>query len=199
MKKTTLKKQQVKTAIISLKDAYNKGRHTKRAKKSIFLIKKYINRHLKTDIKNIKIGMELNEFIWKHGIKNPPRVIKIQIYKKDKLILVNLTNIDIIGDEKKREEKIKLKKEEQKKEAMKEEEKIKAEEELKKEEKEPQEQKKKITEKYQEEKIPLPLAKAEVKKSPADMKKQEAKKVPEKEKNIVEEKENSKNKKTVAK
>ncbi|RLG13877.1 MAG: hypothetical protein DRN66_03335 [Candidatus Nanohalarchaeota archaeon] len=165
MEKTDSKKQQIRTATIPLKDAYNKGRYTKRAKKSIFIIKKYISRHAKTDVKNIKIGVQLNEFIWKHGIKNPPRSIKIQIYKKDKFTLVNLTNIDIVGKEKERDEKQKLKKEEQKKESQKEEEKIKAGEELKKEEAVP-EKKEETAEKSSKEKTPNSAAKAEVKKSP---------------------------------
>ena len=121
-------KQQIKTAIVPLKDAYNKGKYTIRAKKSIALIRKYASRHAKADVKNIKIGVELNEFIWKHGIKNPPRTIKIQMYKKEKVVIANLTNIDIEGQVKQREDKTKLKKEEQKKEAQKQEEEQKKEE-----------------------------------------------------------------------
>ncbi|OYT35277.1 MAG: hypothetical protein B6U87_00505 [Candidatus Aenigmarchaeota archaeon ex4484_52] len=84
-----------KTITIPLKDVYNKSSYTKRAKKCIFLVKKFLKKHTKTNEKNIKIGVQLNEFIWKNGMKNTPRKIDINISKKDKFLIANLPGIAI--------------------------------------------------------------------------------------------------------
>ena len=103
------KKQPMKIATIPLKEVFNKGKYTLRAKKSIFVIKKYVSRHTKTDLKNIRIGMELNEVLWEKGIKNPPRMVKVQFFKKDKIMTVNITGIDMESRDKQKEEKMKEK------------------------------------------------------------------------------------------
>ena len=59
----------------------------RRAKKAIRTLKEFLVKHMKPskDEKgrlNLKIGMYLNEFMWKHGMKNPPHHIKI-VAKKD--------------------------------------------------------------------------------------------------------------------
>ena len=53
----------------------------KRANKAISIIKKYICKHMKTDIEKIKIDKTINEKIWEHGIEKPPSKIKIRAAK----------------------------------------------------------------------------------------------------------------------
>ncbi len=124
------KKQPMKIATIPLKEVFNKGKYTIRAKKSIFVIKKYVSRHTKTDLKNVRIGMELNELLWEKGIKNPPRMVKVQFFKKDKIMTVNIIGIDMESREKQKEEKMKEKKQAK----LKEQEKLKENEKLAEEE-----------------------------------------------------------------
>ena len=43
-----------------------------------------MQRHLKVTLEeNVWIDPEVNEYIWKNGIENPPRKIKLQITRHD--------------------------------------------------------------------------------------------------------------------
>lgn len=52
-----------------------------RAKKAIKSIKKYLNKHLKTDV---QIGPALNEKIWENGPRNPPTKVEVVIHEQKK-------------------------------------------------------------------------------------------------------------------
>ena len=61
----------------------------KRSKKAVTTLKEFLVKHMKpgTDAKGklmLKIGKHLNDFIWKHGIKNPPHHVKVVAKKDDK-------------------------------------------------------------------------------------------------------------------
>jgi non-homologous end joining protein Ku len=43
----------------------------------------FIVRHMKVKDEKIRIGQHLNELIWKHGIKNPPPRVTINVKKAD--------------------------------------------------------------------------------------------------------------------
>ena len=58
-----------------------KPKHT-RAKVAIRAIKDYLKKHMKSD--NINLGKELNENVWKNGMKNPPHHIKVDTIKDSK-------------------------------------------------------------------------------------------------------------------
>jgi large subunit ribosomal protein L31e len=49
----------------------NKTAPYKRTPRAIKLLKEFILKHTKAD--NVIINEELNEFMWKRGIRNPPR------------------------------------------------------------------------------------------------------------------------------
>lgn len=54
----------------------------KRAKKSVIGVRNFLTRHMKSE--DIRLGKALNEAIWVHGMKNPPRKIKVNVTKDDK-------------------------------------------------------------------------------------------------------------------
>jgi large subunit ribosomal protein L31e len=51
----------------------------KRASKAVRILKRFIERHLKTD--NVVILPEVNEKIWERGIEKPPRKIRVKASK----------------------------------------------------------------------------------------------------------------------
>jgi len=102
---------------VPLRKEFMKAPKYKRAKKAVNAIKKFLNRHMKSD--NIKLGKNLNLEIWKHGIKNPPHHVRINAIKGDD----GVVKAELEGFEYKemtKEEKEKSEKERKKKEAPKE-------------------------------------------------------------------------------
>ena len=70
-----------RTYIIPLRREWRKSPRYRRAKKAVTAVKVFLIKHMKSD--DIKIGKYLNELIWKHGIKNPPCRIKVNVQKDD--------------------------------------------------------------------------------------------------------------------
>lgn len=64
-----------KIIILPLRDAWKFPRK-KRAKAAITVLREQLQRHIK---KEIKLDMSVNRAIWKHGIANPPRKIKVNV------------------------------------------------------------------------------------------------------------------------
>ncbi len=60
----------------------------KRSKKAISLIKEFIKKHMK--IEDVRIGKQLNEYVWRNGIKNPPSKVRVVATKEDSYITVEL-------------------------------------------------------------------------------------------------------------
>uniref|UniRef100_A0A7C4S642 Large ribosomal subunit protein eL31 n=1 Tax=Geoglobus ahangari TaxID=113653 RepID=A0A7C4S642_9EURY len=54
-----------------------------RAKKAVKFIRKFLSRHMKTDIKNVKIDASINEKIWERGGQKVPTKIRIRAVKFD--------------------------------------------------------------------------------------------------------------------
>jgi len=52
---------------------------TKRAPKAIKLVKEYVAKHRKADMKDIWIDQDVNEFIWSRGIEHPPNKITLKV------------------------------------------------------------------------------------------------------------------------
>ncbi|MFX0033421.1 MAG: 50S ribosomal protein L31e [Promethearchaeota archaeon] len=68
-----------------------RGPRTKWAKKSVRFLREFMKRHFKPE--SLVISQEVNEFIWKRGIQNPPRKIKVRATKNiDGLVVVYLSN-----------------------------------------------------------------------------------------------------------
>jgi large subunit ribosomal protein L31e len=76
--------------VINLRRAYEVSR-TKRAKYAVGLVRRFVARHLKVEIKSIKIGQRLNEALWMRSIEKPPRRVRVNVEKySDGTVLVEL-------------------------------------------------------------------------------------------------------------
>jgi len=88
----------------------NKAKY-KKAKKAVSTLKEFLKQHLKSD--KILIGKNLNEYLWKDGIKNPPHHVKVTVIKEDD----GTVKAELLGfkyDHKKKEDKEQSAKEEKK-------------------------------------------------------------------------------------
>jgi len=65
--------------IVPLRRGYLAAPNWKRTHKAVAVLRAFIAKHMKSD--NVKIGKFLNDFLWKHGIKNPPHHVKINAVK----------------------------------------------------------------------------------------------------------------------
>lgn len=65
-----------------------------RSKRAINFIKAFIVRHMKVSEEDIKIGKNLNEKVWMHGIKNPPGKVKVKVIKDNDKVTVELEGFE---------------------------------------------------------------------------------------------------------
>ena len=73
----------VSELIVPLRAAWNVPRN-KRASRAVSEIRNQVQRHLKVGIdESVWIDPKVNEHIWKNGIENPPRKVKLQITRHD--------------------------------------------------------------------------------------------------------------------
>ncbi len=140
-----------RTYNVPLRKEWLKAPRYKRAKKAITALRKFLVRHMKSE--NISIGKNLNEEIWKHGMRNPPHHVKINVLKEDD----GKVYAELIGyplkPEAKPEEKKEEKKEEKPKEIEEREKRLEEKrEEIKKEKEEEAKKKEKIIEQLEEKK-----------------------------------------------
>ena len=71
-----------RTYNIPLRSSWLKAPMYRRSKKAVNTIKLFLVKHMKC--KKINLGQKLNEFVWKHGIKNPPARVKVNVRKTKK-------------------------------------------------------------------------------------------------------------------
>src|SRR3972149_3082142 len=72
VKKPVIKEE--RKFLIPLRDAWDSPRH-KRAKRAVGVLKKQLEKHLKTEV---KIDESLNSVLWKRGSRKPPRRVKVK-------------------------------------------------------------------------------------------------------------------------
>jgi large subunit ribosomal protein L31e len=87
---------------VPLRKEYMKAPNWKRTPRAVKAIRDFVKKHAKSD--NIKIGKYLNDFMWKHGMKNPPHHVKIDITKTED----GLVKAELVGAPK--EEPVEIKK-----------------------------------------------------------------------------------------
>ena len=92
-----------RTYTIPLRREWLKSPRYRRAKKAVTAVKQFLTKHMKSE--DIRLGKHLNEELWKHGIKNPPCKIKVNVIKDDK----DVVRAELFG------KKIELEKKEEKK------------------------------------------------------------------------------------
>ena len=69
--------------IVPLRNAWNVPRN-RRASRAVAEIRNQVHRHLRVEIEeSIWIDPAVNEFIWKNGIENPPRKVRLLITRHD--------------------------------------------------------------------------------------------------------------------
>ncbi len=71
-----------RTYNVPLRRTFVRSPKYKRSKRAVTILKEFIAKHMKAA--EIKIGKNLNEFIWKDGIQNPPHHVKVQLVRDDK-------------------------------------------------------------------------------------------------------------------
>lgn len=54
-----------------------------RAKKSMKYVRKFLSKHMKADINDVKLDASINEKIWERGAQKPPARIRIRAVKFD--------------------------------------------------------------------------------------------------------------------
>ncbi|MBI4146617.1 50S ribosomal protein L31e [Candidatus Woesearchaeota archaeon] len=75
-----------RTYVVPLRKEWLKAPRYKRAKRAIGALRSFLVRHMKSE--DLCIGTSINLEIWKHGIKNPPGKIKINVLKDDKGVVM---------------------------------------------------------------------------------------------------------------
>lgn len=70
-----------RTYNVPLRKEYQKVAYWKRTKKAVTAMRQFIIKHMKSE--NVKLGKELNDKLWQHGIRNPPHHVKITVTKND--------------------------------------------------------------------------------------------------------------------
>ncbi|MBN2880652.1 60S ribosomal protein L31 [Candidatus Woesearchaeota archaeon] len=89
---------------VPLRREFLKAPRYKRAKKAVTALKQFMTRHMKSE--NIIISEELNELIWKNGIKNPPHHVKVDVLKDDEgTVFVQLEGKEIKNKKQDKKEK----------------------------------------------------------------------------------------------
>ena len=108
-----------RTYTIPLRKEFLKAPNWKRTPKAVIALKQFLARHMKAT--EIRLGKEVNDLIWKNGIRNPPPKIKVNV-SKNKEGVVTAELFGIVKKEKKSKKMVKESKKEKKTEEPKKEE-----------------------------------------------------------------------------
>ncbi|MBD3304315.1 50S ribosomal protein L31 [Candidatus Woesearchaeota archaeon] len=93
-----------RTYTIPLRKEWLKAPRYRRAKKAATAIKEFLIKHMKSE--DVRLGKHLNEELWKHGIKNPPGKIKVNVQKDEKeVVRAEIFGKEIVAEKKQEEEK----------------------------------------------------------------------------------------------
>ena len=95
-----------RTYTIPLRKEFMKVPRWKKSKKAVTALRQFLVKHMKSE--DVKIGKEVNEYVWNHGIKNPPHHVKVTVTKDDK----GVVKAELFGN--KKVSKKEVKKEEKK-------------------------------------------------------------------------------------
>jgi len=79
MAKKTEEKLLERVYNIPLRKEFRKVPRWKKTKKATTALRQFLQKHMKSD--NVKLSKEINEELWKHGIKNPPHHVKVNVTK----------------------------------------------------------------------------------------------------------------------
>ncbi|MBS3123292.1 50S ribosomal protein L31e [Candidatus Woesearchaeota archaeon] len=88
-----------RTYTIPLRKEFLKVPKWRRTEKALVAVREFLQKHMKSE--DVKIGPSINEYVWKHGIRNPPSRVKVNTSKDDK----GVVKAELFG-EKNKEEKL---------------------------------------------------------------------------------------------
>src|SRR4030042_1961077 len=74
-----LKQGDEKVLIIPLRHKARRSAKNKRMNRSVREIKLFLAKHMGTELSNVSISQQLNEFLWKGGFHNPPSKIRVKV------------------------------------------------------------------------------------------------------------------------
>ena len=94
---------------IPLRKQFLKAPIYKRTKKAKIALREFISKHMKVSLDNVKIGHNLNTFLWSKGKKNPPSKIKVKSMIVEDKAYVELPNCDVNLPQKEIKESLKEK------------------------------------------------------------------------------------------
>src|SRR3989338_2274651 len=104
MAKKTTEKAVERTYNVPLRKEYMKAPRWNRTKKAVTALRQFLARHMKSE--DVRLSKELNEEMWKHGIKNPPHHVKVTVMKDDKgVVRAELFGAEIPASKKKKIQK----------------------------------------------------------------------------------------------
>lgn len=69
--------------------------HWKKGNMAVKVVREYLSKHMKVDADKIKINAPLNETIWEHGIRKPPRKIRVKATRVED----GVVEADVVGSE----------------------------------------------------------------------------------------------------
>lgn len=76
-----------RTYTVPLRSGFNKAPNYKKTKKAVFVLREFLMKHMKCTNKELRLGKNLNQFVWKRGYKHPPHHVKITVIKDDEGIV----------------------------------------------------------------------------------------------------------------
>ncbi|KYK25615.1 hypothetical protein AYK26_05745 [Euryarchaeota archaeon SM23-78] len=77
---------------IPLRKRYVHAAKHKRTPKAVRAVREFLKKHMKTE--QVRLGMHLNEHLWKHGIKNPPHHVKVHAIKEEDVVKAELEGFE---------------------------------------------------------------------------------------------------------
>ena len=91
-----------RTYTIPLRKESQKAPRWKRTRKTVRALREFLQKHMKSE--DIKLSKEINEAMWKHGLRNPPHHLKVTV-KKDEKGVVHAELFGVVKKEKPAEKK----------------------------------------------------------------------------------------------
>ena len=84
---------------VPLRKEFMKVPRWKKTKKAVTALRQFLSKHMKST--DVKLSKDLNEELWKHGIKNPPHHVKVTVTKDEQ----GLVKADLFSEKKTTETK----------------------------------------------------------------------------------------------
>ncbi|MEK6969655.1 MAG: 50S ribosomal protein L31e [Nanoarchaeota archaeon] len=71
-----------RTYNVPLRKEFMKVPRWRKTQKAVSALRQFLIKHMKSE--NVKLSKDLNEQLWKNGIRNPPHHVKINVTKDEK-------------------------------------------------------------------------------------------------------------------